>query len=126
MLPTEVLVTFVNVTVLLPSADWFRPMVATAVEPTVSVTVIGLGGAALSDTDTVVWRSRPTVASPMLIDGAMTVAVIVRKFAAVLKPAGVTTAISEVPDAAGLKAVDLEPSPPLNVSGEVVIEPTPG
>ena len=71
----------------------------------VTVTVTGLGGVAPRLTNKDVCRSRPTVALPIEMFGAVTVAVIDWRLLGVVKPAGVVRLTVLVPDATGSKAV---------------------
>src|SRR5687768_7668577 len=124
MVPTEVEFTFVNVREALPSAAGSLLMV-TAGLLLVTVTVIGLGGAAASVMLRLTCSSRPTVTSLIVIAGSVTVAVIDWRLLGVLKPAGVATLIVELPVAAGLNArAKLTDSPAVNTAGLPTIVPT--
>ena len=124
MLPTKVPVTLLKVSVPLPAAVPTVDRTATAVDPTLSVTVTGLGGVALSETESRTCMSLPTntLVMPRLMVGAVTVAVSDCSCEVVLKPAGVAIWTREVPAAAGSNCVLLPRSPPLNTRG-LVIEP---
>src|SRR5436309_7769569 len=121
MVPTDVVVTFENVTLDVPVTVALVETVAMDVLLLVTVTVTGLGGVAPREMKTEVSRSPPTVTLPMLMLGAVTVAVIWVKLPGVEKPAGVPTAIIEVPAARGSNAVLACESPPLKTSGLVVM-----
>src|SRR5262245_14088753 len=62
-------------------------------------------------------RSLPTVAAPMLMPGAVTVAVICRSVVGVLKPGGGSALSVVTPVLLGSNAVVFDDSPPTNVSG---------
>jgi hypothetical protein len=102
--PTEELVTFVNVTELVPSSAGSVETVASAPFALVTVTVIGLGGATPRDTDTAACKSTPTVVFAKLMFGAVTVAVICWKSLGVLKPVGVPKLTVELPAVLGWNA----------------------
>jgi hypothetical protein len=127
-LPTNEVVTFVKVTVLPPATVALEAIVATAVAPTVTVTVTGPGGSAPSVMPTDSCMSRPTSGLGFVstIGGAVTVAVTVRKLLGVLNPVGGVTAMSEVPVTAGSKLTVLMNSAPLKTTGLPTIAPTPG
>src|SRR5687768_4558151 len=105
MVPTLVDVTLVKVTVVSPTTAAFLLIVAFVPSLLVTVTVTGLGGAAASVMLRLTWRSRPTVASLMVIAGAVTVAVTDCRLLGLLKPAGVVTLIVVSPAPAGSKNV---------------------
>ena len=85
---------------------------------------VGAGACRLNDVCT--WRSRPMVCGLKLMAGVLTVAVIDRELAGVLKlkPVGVTTSISETPPATGSNWTFLNVSFPSNVTGLPTIVPT--
>src|SRR5439155_239469 len=94
---------------------------------TLTVTAVGLGGAASTKICTATCKSLPTVIG--LGDaprpGALTVAVIWRPLLGVLKPAGTPTVRILMPAATGWKAVlELELSPGLKTAGLPTIVPT--
>ena len=122
--PTLVVVTLLNVSVVVPATVAELLTTAIAPEATVTVTLIGLGGVAARLMLTLCCRSRPAVTLPIEIAGAVTVAVITRCEAiGVSNPAGTPTVISVVPADAGSNAVSLKLSPPLNITGLTVIVP---
>src|SRR4030095_11191811 len=126
-LPTKV-DDVVNVTVAPPATVPSAVIVAMAVEATLIVTVTALGGVAPRLTENCCCRSRPTwmLVVLKLIVGAVTVAITVRPVLGGLKPAGGTTATSEVPATAGSNVACLKVSPPLKTSGLPTMAPTPG
>src|SRR5687767_6837415 len=83
---------------------------------TVTVTVTGLGGADSRVIGKDICRSSPTTALPIVIAGALTVAVIDWKVLGVVKPSGVPALIVVVPRAAGSNATFLNASPPAIVA----------
>src|SRR5438094_344209 len=105
MVPTDVPVTFENVTLEVPVTVLLVETVAIEVLLLVTVTFTGLGGVAASEMETEVSRSRPTGAFEMLMLGAVTVAVICWALLGVEKPAGVPRLSVLVPAASGLNAV---------------------
>ena len=125
IVPTNVLETLGNVTLVVPATVALVLRIAIAGLLLVMVTVTGgLGGVAVKETLKEVCKSFPTNTFCKLMVAAATVAVICRKFAGVLKPAGVPTAIVAVPTVSGLNAVDPKEAPPLKITGLVTIVPT--
>ncbi len=85
-----------------------------------------VGAGAVMPVDAKTSMSLPIVWSARVITGAVTVARIVRKVAGVLNPVGASTAINEVPPAAGSKTTLLTTSAPLKTTVPGVTVPTPG
>src|SRR5450432_737913 len=83
------------------------------------------GAAAPSDNDGCTCKSLPIVCAPIVIAGAVTVAVIwCCEACGVLKPVGTPMVICAVPADKGWNAVSCKLSPALNTTGLVVIDPT--
>src|SRR5687768_4329814 len=115
--PTLVVVTFVNVTLVSPTRVPFSVIVAMVPLLLVTVTVTGLGGAAANEIEALTCKSRPTVKLPIVMFGAVTVAMSDWRLFGVLKLAGVARLIVVWPAAAGSNAVPRlnELPPPTNV-----------
>ena len=128
IVPTEVEVTPLKVTVLLPTAVRLVDISATLLAAIVTVTSTGLGGALDNDIKVPTCKSLPTVTLPMLILGAVTVATILLfTLAGTSKPAGCTSTMVVAPAAIGSNAVFWAvPAPPLNTTGLTVSAPTAG